>query len=102
MAVLSRNDRRATWHADRIGAEAIRQPHTFPGKPVEIRCWIQRSESTAIGTDGMRRVIVGHDVQNVRLIGRYRNGSAQTTNSTNETTREHTESPRFANELGIS
>ena len=66
VAVLAGHDRRAARHADRIRAEHVVQPHSFAGQAVDVRRRIQRGQPAAVGTDRMRRVVIGHDEQDVR------------------------------------
>src|SRR5438552_1875785 len=58
VAVLSRQNRRATWRANRVHCKTIREPHSLFGDAVQVRCLINPA---AVATERVRRVIIRHD-----------------------------------------
>ena len=62
VAVLAREDAGPAGRADRVDAEAGIQAHALLGDAVEVRRLV---DPAAIGADGVRRMVVGHDVENV-------------------------------------
>ena len=73
VAVLAGEDRRAAGRADRVrGVNAI-EPHALLREPVDIRRRVDGGEERAVGPDGVGRMIVRHDIQDIgppRRIGR--------------------------------
>ena len=65
MIVRPGQDRRAARRADRIRAKAIVEAHAFVREPVQMRRLV---DAAAVGADRMRRVVVGHDEQDVRSL----------------------------------
>ena len=55
-------DRGPAWRADRVGAEAVVEPHPAGGDAVEMGGAI---DAAAVAAHGMRRMVVAHDEQNV-------------------------------------
>ena len=66
MAVLAGQDAGPAGRADRVDAEAGVQPHALAGDAVEIRRLV---DPAAVGADGVCRMVVGHDEQDVRPRG---------------------------------
>ena len=64
--VLSSQDCRTTGRADRVGRKHARKQRSFAGDAVDIWSLVH---ARSIRTDGVRGVIVRHDVQNVRTRG---------------------------------
>ena len=67
MGILAGENGGAARHADGVPGENIFKEHPLAGEPVYRRGGVQRREPSAVGPDGMGGVIVGHDVENVRL-----------------------------------
>ena len=55
-------DRGPARRADRVGAEAVVEPHAAGGDAVEVG---RAVDAAAVAAHGMRRVVVAHDEQNV-------------------------------------
>jgi len=54
---------RAARRADRVGDEHVVEPQALARQPVDVR---RRVHARPVGTDGMRRMVVGHDEDDVR------------------------------------
>ena len=67
--VLSRQDGRPARRADRVRGKDVRQQRTFAGDAVEIRRLV---DARAIGPNGVRRVVVGHDEDDVGPVRAWR------------------------------
>ena len=63
VTVLAGENARAARRADGVDAETIFEPHPGVGDAVEVRRLV---DEAAVATHGMRRVVVGHDVEDVR------------------------------------
>ena len=64
MPVLSGEDRGTAGGAQRVGAVAVRQPHS----PLRDTVYLRRLvNTTTVGTDSMRGVVVAHDKENIGL-----------------------------------
>ncbi len=62
MAVLAGQDYAAAGRANAIGAKTVVEPHAFLGDAVQVRSLI---DAAAVGADGVRRMVVRHDVEYV-------------------------------------
>ena len=60
--ILPGEQRGAAGRADGIGDKRIREPHAFLGEPVDVRRLVHLR---AIGGDGVLRVVVGEDEEDV-------------------------------------
>ena len=69
MAVLAGNDRGAARAADGIDGKAVVKPHASFRQPVEIGSLV---DLAAVSADGVRRVIITHDVEDVQASGGLR------------------------------
>ena len=65
VAVFARQNGRAAGRADRVDDETIHKPHPVFGNAVDV--W-RLVNAAAVSADGMGRVIIGHDVKNVRSV----------------------------------
>ena len=77
MAVLARDQRSPGGRADRVRTKGIRQPDPLFRQPVDVGRGIERSQAAAVSTDGVGRVIVRHDEQDVRPVGGNRGRAEQ-------------------------
>ena len=66
VAVFAGEDCGTARRADRIDGIAAVKPHPLIREPVQLRRLVH---SAAVGADGVRRVVVRHDEQDVRAIG---------------------------------
>ena len=71
MAVLARQDNCSAWRADAVGAETVVESYASGGKSVDIWCLVN---STSIRTDGVRRMVVAHDEDDIRPFVQLRPG----------------------------
>ena len=67
VAVLAGKNRRAAGRANRVVHEAAREEHAVLRDAIDARRLI---DATAVGAHGMRRVVVRHDEEDVRLARR--------------------------------
>ena len=70
MRVFASEDASTRGSADRVGAEGVYKQRALRGEAVDIRCLEMFGVAAfAIGGDGLQRVIIGKDKQDVRLLG---------------------------------
>src|SRR5262245_39029544 len=62
VAVFSGENRGTAGRANGIHGETIHKAHSLFREAVDARCLI---DLAAVGADGVRRVIIGHDEENV-------------------------------------
>lgn len=72
MAVLSGQDDRSTWTANGIGAETVLKQHPIACQLVDLWCWIERAETGVVSPDGVRRVIIRKDENDIGSLVRCR------------------------------
>lgn len=61
--------------ADRVRDEGVGEHRPFGGQPVQCGRRVELRQPPAVGADGLRRVVVGHEEQDVRLrVGRPHGG----------------------------
>jgi hypothetical protein len=68
VAVLSCQQRGATGGADRVTDIAFIESHTCIRNGIEIGCQVGRLKSSAVGSDGLKGVVVGKEPQYIRTI----------------------------------
>ena len=66
LRILPGEDRGAARGADGVRAKNAVKPHAFRGQLVDRRRGIQLREPTPVGSDGLRGVVIRHDVEDVR------------------------------------
>ena len=66
--VLAGEDRGAARRADRVGGEDARQQRALARQPIEVRRLV---DARPVGADRVRRVIVGHDEDDVGAVGAW-------------------------------
>src|SRR6185369_6840275 len=62
VGVFSGENARAAWGADGVDGKTAVEAHAVPGQSVEVRRLV---DFAAVGADGVRGVVVGHDEDNV-------------------------------------
>ena len=62
VAILPGKNRGATRRAERIGAMTVRESDTVLREPVNLGRLV---DPAAVGTDGMRRVVIAHNEKNI-------------------------------------
>ena len=55
----------SAWCANGVGNKGVCKTHTLASQTIEVRGWGNLSQSSTVGTDGVRGVIVGHDPEDV-------------------------------------
>ena len=71
VGILPGEQRGSARRADGVGDEGIREPRTAHGQPVDVRRGVHLRP---VGGDGVLRVIVGEDEEDVRLRRRHVGG----------------------------
>ena len=66
MRVLPGQDRGAARRADGVGREHVLEERAFARQPIEVRRLV---DLRPVRADGVRRVVVGHDEDDVRAVG---------------------------------
>ena len=75
VAVLSGEQRGPAGRADRIGAEGVLEDHALRGEAVERGRGVERGQASAVGSERVRGMVVGHDEQDVGLVGGGQGGT---------------------------
>ena len=65
MTVFAGQNYGSTGAANGVSAEAVLKQHAFAGQLIDIRSWVEMSKPIAVGTDGVRRVIVGKEEDDI-------------------------------------
>jgi hypothetical protein len=71
MTVLAGHQICAAGRADAVDAKCVLHQDTFGRQTIDIGRRIQHGQSATAGTDGMDRVVVRHDEQDVWLTNRF-------------------------------
>ncbi len=69
--VLAGEDGGAAGRADRVGDEGVAEQHALGGQPVDVRRLV---DARAVGADGVGRVVVGEDQQDIGAVALARAG----------------------------
>ena len=68
VTVLAAHDHRAARTTYGIGTEALLKGDPVLGELVDVGCGIHRFQPSIVGTNGVRRMVIGKDKQDVRAL----------------------------------
>ena len=86
MAVLACQDNGPARPTDRVGTEGVVESNALVGQPIEIGRLI---DLAAIGRDGMRGMVVAHDVDDIGPLGRFLGGPTERRHTTGDQQQGH-------------
>ena len=87
--VLPRHDACPARRADGVRAEGVVEHHALAGKRIEIRRRIELRQPKAVGADGSRAMVVGHDEKDVGPALRRRDQGAAAPKKDKESDNPH-------------
>ena len=65
--ILRGENGRAARRADGVGAEDVAEEHTVARQTIEVRRRVELGKMTTVRTDGLGRVVVRHDEEEVGM-----------------------------------
>ena len=80
VGILAGEQGGAAGRADGVRAKYVIETNAFAGQTIDGRGGIEGSETAAVGTDGLARVVVGHNPQYVGSVGGGEGTQADTKN----------------------
>ena len=65
LRVLTGNDARTTGRTYGVVTEDTIKPHSVMGEGVDVRSWVQFRQATAVSTNSLSRMIIGHNEEDI-------------------------------------
>ena len=63
--MFARHDDGAARSANRVGTKTVLKQHPLPRQAIDIGSWVDRFEPPVVGTDGMGRVVVAENKEDI-------------------------------------